>query len=173
MIQQLTIYLGPSTSNNDTPQAKAFCCIFLHEKHFHRSIHRTATPETLYTRLLYQSFLIIAQAVYTGNNFTATTLPHQKQKFLFTKRLCHQRPMIHPYYHTNHDPRMNCQGLYAKCNFSVRGYFLRMQFGRDVLQERKCDIVPVTLNAPMPKNRCTCHKEWHTNITKECTCHEE
>ena len=54
--------------------------------------------------------------------------------------------MIHPHHHANHDPRMNCHGLYEKYNISLSGYLLRMHFVRKVLQERKCDIAPVTLN---------------------------
>ena len=140
------------------------------EAYTEQLLHQKLCTHAFYTR----AFLITAQAFFTGNNFTAATLPHQKQKFLFTKQLCHQKPMIHPYYHANHDPRMNCHGLYAKYNISVCGYLSRKQFVRDVLQERKCNIAPVTLHGPMPPKslhlprRVTHQYKWHTNISKYC-----
>ena len=178
VIQQHAIYLGPAPAIMAHRKRKPFAAYFFTRNILHCTVFTAEaytgiafTPETyaFYTR----AFLIIAQAFYTGNNLTPATLPHQKQKFFWRSSFVTRNPW---YIHTAAQtlilawPAIACMRKY---NISLSGNVLRMHFVRDVLQERKCDIAPVTLNAPMPQNRCTCHEEWHTNTTKECTCHEK
>ena len=121
MTQRHAIYLSPAPSIVAHRKRKPFAAYFFTGNILHCTVFTKHTPNSFYTRNFVHtpSFFNYCSGLLHRKQFYTSNTPTPKAEVFLTKQLCHQKPMIHPYYRTNPDPRMNCHRLYAKIQHFV------------------------------------------------------
>ena len=120
--------LKPNTINNGTPQAKAFCSFFTRNI-LHWTVFTTAyTEQLLHQKLCTHAFY--TRAFLLLRPFTPETVLHQQHSHFKSTSVFYEAALssethdTSTYYHANHDPRVNCHGLY-KWRTNISKYCMR------------------------------------------------